>query len=114
MIVCNRYNITDQLSRYLTSVCYKYSNLKLLGNDSILKINSDKFRQNQAQVSILANEAVHNMFSLVSPDLIRQVKTEDITSNNQIVDIECWRFLFYLGFWKKLIYIMDSMSSLKL
>ena len=84
MIVCNRYNVKDQLSRYLTSVCFKYSNLKLLTTDNILNINNPVFRRKQQQVSILANEAVHNMFSLVSPDLIKQVKTEDISnSNNQ-------------------------------
>lgn len=114
MIVCNRYHITDQLSRYLTSVCYKYSNLKLLSTDSILKINDPLFRKQQAQVSILANEAVHNMFALISPEMIQQVRTEDLRADNKVASNDCWRFLFYLGFWKKLIYIMDSIASLKL
>ena len=112
MIVCNRYNVKDQLSRYLTSVCFKYSNLKLLTTENILKINNPIFREKQQQVSILANEAVHNMFSLVSPDLIKQVKTEDLNASEN--RSEWWRFLFYLGFWKKLIYIMDTFSSLKM
>ena len=114
MIVCNRYNITEYLSRYLTSVCFKYSNLKLLNHESIMQINNLSFRDRQQQVSVLANEAVHNMFSLVSQDMIRQVKTEDLSEQDAKARNECWRYLFYLGFWKKLIYVMDSMASLKL
>jgi len=114
MIVCNRYNVTDQLSRYLTSACYKYSNLKLLTTKQILEINNPMFRQKQKQVSVLANEAIHNMFALVSPDMIKQVKTEDMQDIHDKSKAEHWRFLFYLGFWRKLVYIMDSLSSLKL
>ena len=124
MIVCNRYNLHDHLSRYLTSACYKYSNLKLLPILSVLEINNPLFRSKQSQVSLLANEAIHNVFSLISPDMIKQHKTGEIPENQgaqtegQAIESkskkECWRFLFYLGFWKKLIYIMDSMASLSL
>jgi hypothetical protein len=113
MIVCNRYNVTEHLSRYLTSVCYKYSNLKLLPILSVLQVNLPLFRQKQSQVSILANEAIHNMFSLVSPDMIKQYKTEDLPIKDKN-SMSSWRFLFYLGFWKKLVYILDSEASLQL
>ena len=86
--------------------------MRLLANDSILKINSPLFRSQQSQVSMLSNEAIHNMFSLVCTDLIKQVKTEDLDPNKS--NVECWKYLFYLGFWKKLVFIVDSMNSLKL
>ena len=114
MIVCNRYNVTDHLARYLTSVCFKYSNIKLLGTKGILDMNNPGFRKKQQQVSVLANEAIHNMFSLVSPSLIAQEKSEDMTEIEVKAKEDCWRMLFYLGFWKKLTYIIDSLNSLKL
>jgi hypothetical protein len=117
MVVCNRYNVKENLSRYLTSVCYKYSNLKLLTYDTIIKVNDPLFRKKQKDVSVLANEAIHNMFSLVNPHMLEQAKTEDLDIDDKtksITGIECWRYLFYLGFWKKLVFIMDSHSSLQL
>jgi len=79
-----------------------------------MRINQPDFRKKQLQVSILANEAFHNMLSLVSPQMIQQQKTEDMPKEDIMSKLECWRMLFYLGFWKKLIFILDSMTSLKL
>ena len=114
LIVCSRYNMKEYISRYLTSICYKYSNLQLLDMNKVLKMNDMSFRFGQQQVNILANEAVHNMLALIDPIMIGQQRTEDIDFSSKLINVEWWRYIYYLGFWKKLIYIMDSHSSLEL
>ena len=114
LIVCNRYGMQEHVSRYLTSICYKYSNIKYLNGTKILSINDDKFRKQQKQVNTLANEAIHSMLKLIDPNMIKQVKTEDIKEGDRSLNAECWRYIYYLGFWKKLIYIMDTHTSLQL
>ena len=114
LIVCNRYGMQEHVSRYLTSICYKYSNIKYLNGTKILSINDDKFRKQQKQVNVLANEAIHSMLKLIDPNMIKQAKTEDIKEGDRSLNAECWRYIYYLGFWKKLIYIMDTHTSLQL
>lgn len=114
LIVCNRYGMQEHVSRYLTSICYKYSNLKYLNGLKILKINDNKFREDQKHVNILANEAIHSMLKLINPNMIKQIKTEMLNENSKLLNAECWRYIYYLGFWKKLVYIMDTHSSLQL
>jgi len=88
LIVCSRYNMKEYISRYLTSICYKYSNLKLLDLNKILKINDISFRFGQQQVNILANEAVHNMLALIDPIMIGQQRTEDIDFSSKLINVE--------------------------
>ena len=114
LVLCNRYNLKHHISRYLTSTCYKYSNLKFLDMHKILKINDPVFRNNQKQVNVLANEAIHNILNLIDPTMIRQQCTEDLDKDSKLLGGESWRYIYYLGFWKKLVYLMDTHNSLKL
>ncbi|CAI2383785.1 unnamed protein product [Moneuplotes crassus] len=114
LVLCNKYNLKNHISRYLTSTCYKYSNLKLLGMSKILSINSKAFRNSQKQVSVLANEAIHNILKIIDPSTILQQCTEDLTKESTLLGGESWRYIYYLGFWKKLIYLMDTHNALKL
>jgi hypothetical protein len=114
LIVCNRYNMKEHVSRYLTSICFKYSNLKLLDTTKVLKMNDPNFRSNQKQVNVLSNEAIHGMLKLIDPKMMEQQKTEELIESSKLMSAECWRYLFYLGFWKKLIYVMDTHTSLEL
>ena len=98
LIVCNRYNMKEHISRYLTSICFKYSNLKLLDISKILRINEPIFRSNQKEVNILANEAIHSMLKLIDPRMMMQQKTETLEKDTKLMGAECWRYLFYLGF----------------
>mgnify|MGYP006890134830 CR=1 FL=1 len=41
MIVCNWYALLENISRYLTSVCYRYSNIKLINCKFYEKINTE-------------------------------------------------------------------------
>ena len=85
LVICNKYNLKNQISRYLTSTCYKYSNLKYLDMNKILKMNDSNFRMNQKQVNVLANEAIHNLLKLIDPVLIKQQRTEDITKDSKLL-----------------------------
>ncbi|CAI2362242.1 unnamed protein product [Moneuplotes crassus] len=113
-IMCNRYNLKEHISRYLTSTSHKYSNLRLIDMKQTLQINDLKFRTKQVQVNALANEAIHNMLNLVDSSVINQQCTEDIDKDTKLLGTDCWRYIYYLGFWKKLIYLMDTHNSLKL
>lgn len=113
-VLCNRYNLKNHISRYLTSSCYKYSNLKLIDMNKIMKINDPIFRSNQLQVNTLSNEAIHNILNLVDPTVLSQQCTEDLDENSKLLGADSWRYIYYLGFWKKLVYLMDTHNSLKL
>ena len=80
----------------------------------VLTINNEKFRKNQRQVNILANEAIHNILKHIDAESIQQKCTEDLTKESKLLGGESWRYIYYLGFWKKLIYLMDTHNSLKL
>ena len=77
----------------------------------VLTINDARFRQNQVQVNVLANEAIHNILKLIDPASLSQKKTEE---GEKGMSGYSWRYIYYLGFWKKLYYLMDTHSSLGL
>jgi hypothetical protein len=75
LMLCNRYHMSERLGRYLVSVCSKYSNLhqhrfnlKLLRNQSSL---NEIYLMNQRMASIIAHEALHNVFTLIEPKFLQ-------------------------------------------
>ena len=109
LMLCNRYHMNERLGRYLVSVGSKYSNLhlhrfnlKLLRNHLTL---NEIWIQKQRCASIIAHEAIHNVFTLLEPSFL-SIKDfdEKLTSSNSL-DIETYRTMLDLGFWKKLVYI---------
>ena len=73
LMICNRYHMSDRLGRYLVSVCSKYSNLHMHRfNVDMLKPNyfNTIMTDKQRQSSILAHEAIHNVFSLINPKFL--------------------------------------------
>ena len=68
LMVCNRYHMSDRLGRYVISVSSKYSNLhnhrfnlQVIKHTHVNQIWKDK----QRLASILAHEAIHNVFGLI-------------------------------------------------
>jgi len=108
LIVCNRYGLYENIGRYLSTVCYRYSNLKYIQNWFTDKINNQIFWDTQRNASILANEAIHSMLGLIDP----KVLTQKVTILGEKFDANIWWYIFYFGFWNKLIYITDSLTSL--
>lgn len=69
MMLCNRYGLTDRIGRYILQISSKYTNINTIRyNYEILKPNSQIklfFNQKQMTSSLLAHEALHNVFSLI-------------------------------------------------
>jgi hypothetical protein len=119
LMLCNRYHMSERLGRYLVSVCSKYSNLhlhrfnvKMLRAQNALK---DVWLGKQRLASIIAHEALHNVFTLIEPKFlaIKQF-TEPLSADNSL-GMETYRTMLDLGFWKKLVYIgLPSETALQL
>jgi hypothetical protein len=63
---------------------------------------------------LIAHEAIHNVFSLISSDLLRlKGYGEALTAENSLGIHNC-RMIFMLGFWKKLVYTMSLSNGIDL
>eukprot|EP00358_Blepharisma_japonicum_P006165 CAMPEP_0202940410 /NCGR_PEP_ID=MMETSP1395-20130829/559_1 /ASSEMBLY_ACC=CAM_ASM_000871 /TAXON_ID=5961 /ORGANISM="Blepharisma japonicum, Strain Stock R1072" /LENGTH=991 /DNA_ID=CAMNT_0049634873 /DNA_START=326 /DNA_END=3298 /DNA_ORIENTATION=- len=107
LIVCNRYNLATRLGRYVTSLAFKYSNLTILKSHEIFR---PQFTQTQGARAAIAYTAVHNVFEMINPEYLSLKEKADIKS----LGLEGFQGLLLLGYWKKLIYIMDKENSLAL
>ena len=68
--------------------------------------------EKQRQASILAHEAIHNVFTLIEPKFLSLKDiSESITPDNSL-GVETYRMMVDLGFWKKIVYIYTGMTSL--
>ena len=66
------------------------------------------------QQSLIAHEALHNVFGLVAPQyLTLKSYNEKLTDQNSL-GMDSYRLMFALGYWKKLVYTMNLSSSLDL
>ena len=102
LIVCNRYNLSNRLGRYIVSLASKYSNLN--------EIKTSELRGGiQVQRAAIAYTAVHNVFEMINPEYLT---LKESGGNN--LGIDAFRGLLLLGYWKKLVYIMDFDNSLAL
>ena len=102
LIVCNRYSLGSRIGRYVVGLASKYSYL-----------NETKFFDLkggfQVQKAAVAYTAVHNMLEMINPEYIR-LKEKD----GKDLGIEAFQGLLLLGYWKKLVYIMDFDNSMAL
>lgn len=115
LMICNRYHMSERLGRYIISVCSKYSNLHnhrfnltLLKNNHLNMI----WKEKQRFASIIAHEAIHNVFTLIEPKFLSLKDiNEKLTSDNSLGS-ETYRMMLDLGFWKKLVYIHNGYNGL--
>ncbi len=74
LMLCNRYHMSERLGRYLVSVCSKYSNMHLHRfNIKLLRTNlslNEIWLNRQRFASIIAHEAIHNVFTLLEPSFL--------------------------------------------
>lgn len=105
LIVCNRYHLAARLGRYVTSLAFKYSNRTSLKAHEIFR---PSLMIPQAQKAAIAYTAVHNVFEMINPEYLSLKRHKDTKS----LGIEGFQGLLLLGYWKKLIYIMDKDNSL--
>lgn len=68
----------------------------------------------QRNASILAHEAIHNVFSLIEPKFLTLRDINEEIKNETSLGLDAYRMMFDLGFWKKLVYITDGNTSIAL
>ena len=96
--VCNRYQLSGLIGRYLVSAAFKYS--KTLWTKP-LDFRSKNYSKAFMQRAVVAYEAVHSMLEMISPELLNP------NSKFRIPDYTLQGMLL-LGFWKKIIFILPS------
>ena len=114
IIICNRYQITDRISRYIVSIGHQYSNIKLIC-DSFEKfeaLQNNTNREIQLKNSIIANAAIHGVFEVVNPEFLKMKKYMEIVDETNSLGVYFNRCMLLLGYWKKLVYIVDCENSL--
>ena len=116
IIICNRYQINDRIGRYIVSIAHRYSNIKMICDaySKYMLLTNNSFRQMQNNNALIANTALHSVFEVVNPACLKMKKFCDIIDSTNSLGLYCYRSLLFLGYWKKLVYIMDCDSSLTL
>ena len=114
LMMCKRYHLSGRQGRYLVLMCSKYSNLNVFRSNFMEKISSTKFQEEQKLCSLLAHEAIHNVLGLIDAKYLRMKPFgEPLTADNSL-GMETYKNILNLGFWKKLVYILEKKLSLHL
>lgn len=54
------------------------------------------------------------MFEVINPEFIRLKEADEVPNENNSLGIEVYRGFLSLGYWKKILFIMDYKRSLEL
>lgn len=114
LMMCKRYNLSGRQGRYLVLMCSKYSNLKVFRADFMEKLKREKFQNEQKVCSLLAHEAIHNVLGLIDANYLKMKPFGVALTNENSLGIQTYKSMLNLGFWKKLVYLLDSRLSLHL
>ncbi len=68
----------------------------------------------QEEVSAIAHTALHNVFTRIDPRYLRLKRIEEHLNTTNSLGADTYRALWRLGYWKKLVLIVDASTSLKL
>lgn len=63
---------------------------------------------------MIANIAIHNLFEVINPEFIRLKEAGETISENNSLSVDVYRGFLALGYWKKILFIMDYKRSLDL
>lgn len=102
LIVCNRYSLANRIGRYVVGLASRYS---FLNETKYFDLTGGI----QVHKAAVAYTAVHNMLEMINPEYIR-LKEKD----GKDLGVEAFQGLLLLGYWKKLVYIMDFDNSMAL
>ena len=72
------------------------------------------WKEKQRFASILAHEAIHNVFTLIEPKFLALKDIDERMIKENSLGLETYRMMLDLGFWKKLVYIHNGYSGLQL
>ena len=114
IVICNRYQIIEKIGRYLISIRHRFSNIKLI-NESYEKYafpDKETYLEMQTNNALIANKAIHSVFEMINPAYLKMKKYGEIIDDKNSLGEYCYRSMMLLGYWKKLVYIMDCKNSL--
>jgi len=111
IIVCNRYNLTARLGRYINSIGFKFTNLCSESSQRRYFTSEIGGALGEAQSSraFLAHGALHNVFEMINPEFL---KPRETFKTGPKLGSSCFQGLILLGYWKKTLFIMNSDSGL--
>lgn len=96
LIVCNRYNLVERAGRFIVSLAFKYSNLSMITYPSY-----KAYPKEQIQRAAIAFTALHNVFEMINPNYL------DAKKQNCCLGLEAFQGMLLLGYWKKIVYLMN-------
>ena len=102
ILICQRYKLNERIGKFVLAICQKYSNLnqfRVIFNEKFL--NENQFMA-QKKYALLAHEALHNVLSMVGA-----------AKGGRWID-SCFESFFLQGFWKKLVYLMETERCVEL
>lgn len=114
IVICNRYQINEKIGRYLVSIGHRYSNIKLVneGYEKYALPDKETYLEMQANNSIIASKAIHSVFEMINPAYLKMKKYGEMIDERNSLGEYCYRSMTLLGYWRKLVYIMDCKNSL--
>jgi len=115
IFVCNRYKLSKKAGRYMVSLAHRFSPCSAGNNNFDIKmLNNTPEKQRRVEQSMIANIAVHNLFEVINPEFLRLKRPDESVGDHNSLGVEVFRSLLLLGYWKKILFIMDYNRSLQL
>lgn len=104
ILICQRYNLTERIGRFVIAICQKYSNLNQFRFLFFEKFQTQNQILAQKKYALLAHEAIHNVLCLVGSG--KGKKYNWINS--------CFESFFLQGFWRKFVFLLDTQQGIEL
>lgn len=92
----------------MVSIAHKFSPNAIENMSFSTKyINMTPEKQKRMERTMIANIALHNLFEVINPEFLRLKEADEVDLENNSLGIEVYRGLLMLGYWKKILFIMD-------
>lgn len=114
LMMCKRYRLSGRQGRYLVLMCSKYSNLNRCRIQFVRLIRNPIMMEQQRACSLLAHEAIHNVLCLIDTNFLKIKPFGERLTDENSLGIQAYMTILNLGYWKKLVYILEKKTSLQL
>ena len=112
LMMCKRYRLSGRQGRYLVLICSKYSNLSTIRLNFTQMIRTRHSMEQQRACSLLAHEAIHNVLCLIDTKFLTMKPFGERINEDNSLGIQAYMNILNMGFWKKLVYIIEKKLSL--
>jgi len=114
LMMCKRYRLSGRQGRYLVLMCAKYSNLHSMRIQFARLLSNRISMEQQRACSLLAHEAIHNVLCLIDTNFLKMKPFGERLTEENSLGLQAYVNILNLGFWKKLVYILEKKLSLQL